>query len=66
MARTRTWPKPLLTELTHLVSVLNEVHILDVLSQNSVRDKVINKKWIYLETHSTVWDVSGESSLEIE
>ena len=41
-------------EITHLVSGLNEAHVLDVSSQKefSERDKVISKKWIYLERNT--------------
>jgi len=36
-------------EITHLISGLNEVQVLDVsLQKEPVRDKVVGKKWIYL------------------
>ena len=44
-----TWIHGLLIEITHLVSGLNEAQVLNGLSLSSVRDKVIGKKWIYLE-----------------
>ena len=66
-------PKPkahgLPTEITHLVSGLNELWVLIFhCRKNSVRDKVSSKKWIYLERNTLyrVWAISdGESDLEI-
>ena len=41
------------TEITSLVSGLNEAQVLDVSSQKeSVRDRVMGKKWIYLERNT--------------
>ena len=44
----------------YLVSGPNEAQIRDVSSQNSVRDKVIGKKWVYLErdTLHRVWAIA--------
>ena len=42
----------LLTEITYLDLGLKKVHILDVPSHSSVRDKVMGKKWIYLKRNT--------------
>ena len=49
-AKTHSLP----TEITHLVSGLNEAQVLDVSSQKelSERHKVMGKKWIYLERYT--------------
>ena len=64
-AKTHSLP----TEVTYLVSGLNEAQVLDVSLQNSVRDKVIGNKWIYLERNtpqSRVWAISeGEKSTRV-
>ena len=51
--QTGTWTHGLLTEITHLVSGLIEVPVLmSHRRKNPVRDKVIGKKWIYLERNT--------------
>ena len=64
-AKPRSFP----TEITCLVQDLLKLRLLMSHGRkNSVRDKVIGKKWIYLERNTLhrVWAISeGESSLEI-
>ena len=46
----------------YLVSGPNEAQVLDVSSQNLVRDKVIGKKWIYSDSEKhTPWKECGPS-----
>ena len=48
------------TEVTELVSALNEAQILDVLSQKEFREKQSDKKWIYSERNTVrrVWAIA--------
>ena len=48
-----TWTHCLIIEITHLVSGLHEVQVLDVSAQKEFfQDRVIGKKWIYLERNT--------------
>ena len=60
----------LLTDITHLVSGLKLRFLMFHCRKNSVRHKVIDKKWIYLDlersTLHSVWAIiEGECSLEM-
>ena len=60
-----TWTYGLLTEITHLVQGLMKLgFLMSYHRKNSVRDKVIGKKWIYLErcTLHRVWAISEHES----
>ena len=65
-ARTWTWPKPFfffLTEIKYQVSGLKLWFLMSHHRKNSVRDKVIGKKWIYLERNTGLhWDFPGGTS----
>ena len=41
------------TKIAHLVSGLNYAQVLDVSCQKEFSEKVIDRKWIYIEKHST-------------
>ena len=56
LAKTHSLP----TEITHLVSEPNEAETLDVSSQKEISEKVIGKKWIYLERKHSPKKAKGE------
>ena len=54
-ARTRTWPKPIVFQLrphTWFQDLMKLRFLMSHCRKNSVRDKVIGKKWIYLERNT--------------
>ena len=60
-----TWTYGLLTESTHLVQDLTKLgFLMSYHRKNSVRDKVIGNKWIYLEirTLHRVWAISEDEN----
>ena len=77
LAKTQLGTNPCGQAKTYGVQLRSHIWFLDLMKlrfsmshhgKNSVRDKVIGNKWIYLETHSVfrVWAISeGKSGLQM-
>ena len=52
-AGTQAQPKPT-TNITHLVSGLNYAQVLDVSCQKEFSEKVVDRKWIYINAPQNV------------